>query len=389
MATLVRNSLTALSLLMIMAAGPPLAQTQNVVTEKIIYNFAAGADGQQPEAALIRDTKGNLYGTTVLGGSKDDGTIFGLNPRGIEKVLYSFSGFSDGAVPSGPLVLDSQGNLYGTAAYGGVNNNGTVFELTRTGTLKVLYSFTGGSDGTSPSGGLIRDALGNLYGVTRLGGNHSEGTIFKVAPDGNESVLYTFTGASDGGEPRAGLIMDAQGSLYGTAANGGPNLAGTVFKLTSSGAFSVLHAFGSPNGDGGSPQAPLILDANGNLYGTTEFGGAQFSGTVFKVTAAGLESVIYSFTGGTDGARPIAGLIRDPKGNLYGTTTIGGNTSCHCGVVFKLTLGGTESVVYTFGPGPDGSTPFASLLSNGKGGAYSTTSAGGANAQGTVFELVP
>ena len=252
----------------------------------------------------------------------------------------------------------------------------------------MLYSFTG-SDGSEPFAGLIADSSGNLYGTTQSGGaSGGHGVVFKLSPSGTETVLHTFTGGSDGGIPRAGLIADTGGNLYGTTAGGGASNAGTVFKLSPSGTETVLYSF--TGSDGSGPFAGLIADSSGNLYGTTQSGGASGGhGVVFKLSPGGTETVLYSFTGGSDGGTPRAGLIADSSGNLYGTTQFGG-PGCGgvgCGVVFKLSPSGTETVLYSF-TGSDGSGPFPGLIADSSGNLYGTTLSGGASGgHGVVFKL--
>jgi uncharacterized repeat protein (TIGR03803 family) len=259
-------------------------------------------------------------------------------------VLYSFQGGTDGEGPYGGVVRDAAGNLYGTTSYGGAFSNGTVFKLDTTGQETVLYTFTGGRGGTDgffPAGALIRDAAGNLYGTTQLGGNYSFGTVFKVDSTGIETVLYRFRGGSGGDQPDGGVIMDKAGNLYGTTQGGGTSYDGTVFKLNPSGYKTVLYSFGS-GADGTQPDAGVIADTAGNLYGTTAYGGTSNLGTVFKLDKTGKETVLYSFTGGADGALPVTGLVRDAAGNLYGTAYFGGDSGSFCsgvggcGVVFKI-----------------------------------------------------
>ena len=247
-------------------------------------------------------------------------------------VLHTFTGSPDGAVPDGGLVRDAQGNLYGTTVLGGAYNYGTVFKLDTTGKETVLYSFTGtGGDGANPYAGLVRDAQGNLYGTTNDGGASGGapfgwGTVFKVDTAGTETVLYSFTGPPDGAVTYAGLVRDAQGNLYGTTWSGGAYDAGTAFKVDTAGTETVLHSFSGTGGDGSEPFAGLVRDAQGNLYGTTVLGGdtacnpPNGCGTVFKVDTSGSETVLYAFTG-ADGAGPEAGLVRDAQGNLYGATS--------------------------------------------------------------------
>jgi uncharacterized repeat protein (TIGR03803 family) len=264
--------------------------------ETILYSFPGrGANGSSPEAALTRDASGNLYGTTHGGGAFGAGVVFKLDTAGKETILHSFTGGADGGFPLSRLVRDSSGNLYGTTSDGGVFNSGAcagsgcgvVFKLATTGKETLLHSFTGGADGTYLFAGLIRDASGNFYGTTVLGGNTSCnsgsgcGTVFKLDTTGKKTGLHKFTGAS-GASPYAALIRDASGNLYGTTYGGGVHGLGTVFKLATTGKETVLHSFSGP--DGKNPVAALILDASGNLYGTTFNGGAHGLGTVFKLT---------------------------------------------------------------------------------------------------------
>jgi uncharacterized repeat protein (TIGR03803 family) len=314
-----------------------------------------------------------------------------------ETVLYTFTGHADGATPNAPLLRDDDGNLYGTATFGGNLNDcddqgcGTVFKLSKNGELTALYAFTGGKDGSLPNGPLVRDAEGNLYGTTQEGGAHGWGVVFKVTPSSKETVLYSFgSQAEDGALPMAGLVRDSAGNLYGTTFAGGGNCpgygCGTVYEVTPSGAEKILWRFGHLTNDGLNPYyTTLIRDKQGNLYGTTHYGGANPGpdgtglGTVFKVTSSGEEKVLYSFTGGTDGAFPYAGLAQDAKGNLYGTTG---------GSVFEITTSGKEKTIYDFqGSSGDGSDSTANLLRDANGDLNGTTFQGGSYDGGTVFRV--
>lgn len=320
-------------------------------------------------------------------------------------VLYSFSG-ADGAIPEANLILISS-KLYGTTFSGGAYGDGAIFNLTSTGSETVLRSFAGSSDGANSGSGLIY-RKGSLYGTTFYGGIYGYGTVFKVNPKtGKETVLYNFTGSSlDGGNPYAGLIMDAAGDLYGTTTGGGVSGCdsngffgcGTVFKLTNTGSETVLYRFCSETNctDGQNPIAGLVMDSTGNLYGTTFYGGASGGGTVFKLDpATGIETVLYNFAGGSDGEGPVGGLIREKTGNLYGTTANGGGSAnCEvngyvgCGTVFELTATGQEKVLYRFcsqSNCADGASADAGLIKGTKGNFYSTTYGGGAFGLGTVF----
>ncbi len=371
-----------LSALLVMAVRPAQAQTLTV-----LHGFG-GPDGANSEASLVRDTQGNLYGTTYGGGAHGYGTVFMVSASGIEKTLFSFAGGLDGGYPLGSLVRDAQGNLYGTTSQGGVRHAGTVFMVTRSGKEQVLYAF-GGKDGASPCSNLIQDAQGNFYGTTEAGGVNGSGTVFKLTLSGVETVLYSFTGGADGSEPYAGLVQDVQGNLYGTTLQGGAHGAGTVFRVTLSGIETVLYNF-TGGADGLEPYGGLVLDPQGNLYGTTLEGGAYGYGTVFEVfPSSGIIRVFHSFTGtGGDGADPYAGLVRDSNGNLYGTTYYGGTSGY--GTVFMVTpLFSIYRVLYSFTAGTDGAGPIGGLVRDTPGNLYGTTLWYGANGAGTVFKLTP
>jgi uncharacterized repeat protein (TIGR03803 family) len=341
--------------------------------ETILHSFVGGKDGSNPWAGLIVDAAGNLYGTTNTGGGNycfnnyGCGVVFELSQGKHgwkETILYAFKGGSEGQNPGyGALARDKAGNLYGTTIYGGTGycstGCGVVFKLTHTSGLwkeQVLHTFTAGSqtDGAAPYGGLVLDAAGNVYGTTSIGGSSSPcgcGTVFKLDPSGTETILYNFAGGADGAEPYATLVQDAAGNLYGTTLFGGNNLSfGTVFKLDASGTKTLLHTFAGYPSDGSGPYAPLVQDAAGNLYGTTYFGGnssgggfcetnqqPQGCGIVFKVDTNGKETVLHNFSYPVDGAEVNAGVILDAKGNLYGGTGVGGTRRIHAGILFQLT----------------------------------------------------
>ena len=380
-------------------ASAPLAQGQ---TFTVLYAFKGGTDGASLIGGVVRDNAGNLYGTTGNGGAFSKGTVFKLDATGDETVLYSFTGGADGAIPLAGLMRDAAGNLYGTTEHGGdltCNTNigcGTVFKLDTTGKETVLYSFKGKADGSAPVAGVIRDAAGNLYGTTQLGGIFSSGTVFKLDTTGKETVLYTFTGGrggTDGYFPDGALIRDAAGNLYGTTQLGGNFSFGTVFKVDSSGKETILYRFkGGSNGD--QPVGALIMDKAGNLYGANQGGGTSYDGNVFKLNTAGKETVLYSFTGFSDGVYPAAGVIADAEGNLYGTTQYGGGVTCFgdgCGTVFKLDKTGKETVLYSFTGGADGASPVAGLVRDAAGNLYGTTAFGGDSVCGcgVVFKIAP
>ncbi len=372
---------------------PALASTFTV-----LHTFK-GRDGMTPRSALTLDPQGNLYGTTSSGGSSKCGdslgcgTVFRLAPDGTQTILHEFKGGKDGAYPWSGLSIGPDGALYGTTREGGDGKNcdssgcGTVYRITVNGAESVFYAFQGGdTDGWRPETGVavvkngtiyattseyadtfgalykilpdgaeivlhafdgfpvakpVLDKEGNLYGTTFMDGA-GYGTVFKVTPDGTKSLLHTFSGGSDGSYPRTDLLLDKIGNLYGTAQQGGDHDQGVVFRLAPDGAETVLYTFGAFAGDGGYPFAGVVADRKGNLFGTTSSGGSNNMGTVFKLKSDGEETVLYSFAGSKDGAKPFAALVADKAGNLYGTTYAGGSTKgvCApdgCGTVFRVT----------------------------------------------------
>ena len=378
-------------------------------TEKVLYSFKSGNDGNTPSSSLTWDASGNLYGTTSSGGKHNSGTVFELSPaaggKWNESVIYNFTDGSDGSTPLGGVVFDTAGNLYGTTSRGALGS-GNIFTLMPSGgkwKFKVLHKFKGTTGGV-PSAALIFDSAGNLYGTTAEGGSHEAGTVFELIP-GTKSTwtfksLHSFNpNGHDGTNPLASLTLDAAGNLYGTTHDGGVNREGIVFELTpgSNGKWTetILHAFNAGNGhDGAAPAAPIIFDSNGNIFGTTTSGGKdRFYGVVFELTLNSQdkwqETILHGFTDGLDGGQPNAGLTFDAAGNLYGTGESGG----HAGVVFKETLGTNgkwkHKVVYRFSGGADGSRPYAGLILDADGNLYGTTKQGGADSLGTVFMVKP
>ena len=324
--------------------------------------------GRNPYAGVIRDSAGNLYGTTTAGGASDLGVVYKLDTAGHETVLHSFTGDpNDGASPQAGVIRDSAGNLYGTTFLGGTNsNNGVVYKLDAAGHETLLYSFVRFVDGQNPYAGVIRDSAGNLYGTTQHGGGGA-GTLYMLDASGQETVLYSFTGDA---HPIQGVIGSA-GSFYGVTGSGGPRDAGLVYRLDKAG-FTVLYVF-TGGADGGYNHGGVIRDSAGNLYGAS-WGGGNTNvncawggcGVVYKLDKTGQETVLYSFTGGTDGALPQSGVIRDSAGNLYGTTFQGGITNANCpagcGVVYKVNATGQETVLYSFTGGADGGYPYAGVI---------------------------
>lgn len=396
------RSISAVFLLIVTASMVASAQARTY-KETILYSFANAPDGAYPSASLLMDHKGNFYGTTGGGGTLQGGTIFRLDPSGTETALYNFPPNSqNNPDPMGALVSDRHGNLYGSTWEGGSASGGTVFRLAPNGQETDLHVFTGqGGDGFLSKAGVIIDKKGNLYGTTIMGGASGSGfsghgTVYKVDPSGNESVLYSFTGNEDGGYPYASLVLDAKGNLYGTTYEGGdlscqaPYGCGTVFKVDPAGNETVLYSFTGAYPDYGiSPVGGLVRDKSGNLYGTTAYGGtASYHGNVFKLTPTGDITNLYSFTGSNgDGDWPSSNLTLDGRGNLYGATNYGGSPNCNigCGVVFRVSPDGQETILYTFTGSETGFEP-SGLIRHG-GHLYGTTSNGGTFNVGTIFTI--
>lgn len=417
-------------------ATTPKTQQPNAVSGEDIYVFPAGGqNGGSPRGKLTFDSAGNLYGTTYGGGGFDTncpfawcGTVFELSPNGQEKwnetqVLDFPHLGKDGANPIAGVILDSQGNIYGTTSNGGegrcnLRGCGVVFKLMRSASgqwdKSVLYTFTGAGDG-GDAGPLTFDTTGNLYGTAYFGGNvscyglDSCGVIFKLSPTGSgqwqESVIYSFTGGSDGAGPSGGLTWDAAGNLYGATYFGGGNGCtgfgcGTVFELMPDGnggwTERALYNFGKTTEEGAYPNGDLIFDSAGNLYGTAQ-GGRYNSGVAFELTPTGnarwKETVLHGFTGGHDGLAP-SSLTIDSSANLYGTTFAGGIGNCYggCGLVYQLVHehGGWRLIVlHSFSGGDDGANPTSALTFDAEGDLFGSTSTGGATGWGTIFELSP
>jgi len=342
--------------------------------ETTLYSFRGigSGDGAYPGGPPVVDKAGNLYDETFEGGTgscfggEGCGTVFKLAPDGTETVLHAFRGGSDGASPDESVILDDKGNLYGTTEVGGSGKCsysgyppgcGTIFKLAPDGTETVLYAFRGGStDGSDPSGNLVADTSGNLYGTTTLAGGTACqgfgcGTVFKLAPDGTERVLYSFcarAGCSDGADPIfTSLFMDRKANLYGTTEFGGSGTGcgsgkgcGAVYKLAPDGTETVLYSFCSLSqcSDGDYPDSNVIVNRKGDFVSTTAGGGAHGFGALFGLSRHGAETLLYSFKSGRDGASPNASVIADPKGHLYGTTYAGGSGNCTggCGTVYTL-----------------------------------------------------
>jgi uncharacterized repeat protein (TIGR03803 family) len=359
----------------------------------VVYAFPGIAGGQYPyNGGVTLGSDGRLYGTTEYGGSDGAGVLYQLDGNRCETVLYTFDLFTANGYgqPTGNVIRDSAGNFYGTTFIGQADVGygfGVVYKVNTSGHATVLHNFTNGTDGGNPYGGVILDAKGNVYGTASGGGASGDGVVFKIDTSGNETVLYSFTGGTDGGFPYGSIIRDSAGNFYGTTNGGGAAGAGVVFKLDSSGNETVLYSF-SGGADGGYPLAGLIRDSDGNFYGTTNGGGASSAGVVFKLDTSGSETVLHTFTGGADGGYPLwVVLARDLAGNLYGTTASGG--TANEGVVFKIDTSGNESVLHSFTGGPDGGTPFTGVILGPEEQLYGATALGGQANVGVVFEIKP
>jgi uncharacterized repeat protein (TIGR03803 family) len=391
----------SLKFLVVLGLGA-LAPAQTFTT---LYQFTL-ADGAYPLASVIQDQTGNLYGTTSQGGSRLScdylghgcGVVYKLDDAGVETVLHSFcpqTDCLDGAYPQSPVVRDKTGNIYGTATGGGSTFLGVVFKIDTAGNESVLYNFTGGSDGCQPYQGVIRDKAGNLYGTTS--GCNSAATIFKVDHAGKFHLLHSFKGhPSDGAGPVYGhLTMDQYGNLYGVTTYGGSGGCevsygeygcGVLYELGKNGTYRVLYNFKGGTEDGCTPYGSVVQDKSGSFYGTTYGCGSAGLGTVWKVTAKGKEAVLHHFQGPLDGCNPYAGVARDPTGNLYGVTW-------GCDTLYKLSAKGKLTQLHSFSDRDPGS-PIGELLRTSAGALFGTTVGGPGSfcpmtSCGTVWKYVP
>ena len=306
----------------------------------VLHTFIGTPDGSMPQGGLVRDAKGNLYGTTFEGGRTCQrnftgcGTVFELGSTGKEKFILRFGGPRLGMFPNATLFMDAAGDLYGTTTQQDV-----VFKL-HGREYSIVHQFTSVPDGSTPEGGLIQDADGNLYGSTSFGGTVGDGTVYKLDPAGNETILYSFTGGADGFQPRGDLVRDSGGNLYGaTVFSNNFTANGTIYKLDPKGQLTVLYTFPYGGAEGDYARG-FALDGKGNLYVTTSDGINCACGSIFKLNRAGKKTIIHTFSGGTDGGGPTSGLLRDAAGNIYGTAVSGGDLSCNaptgCGVIYKI-----------------------------------------------------
>jgi uncharacterized repeat protein (TIGR03803 family) len=399
-------------------------------TEKPVYSFTSLTDGAAPRP-LILASNGYFYGAAQLGGTGCStllwpdgcGTVFKVDSSGNVTSLHDFTG-DDGANPIGALSQASDGNFYGLTQWGGAYNEGAIFKVHPTGSLTTLYSFTGGSDGAQPSGALVIGTDGYFYGVAFAGGDYGAGVVFKADSSGGEATFYSFSGGTDGYGPQA-LIQASDGNFYGTTQNGGNSSCnafggsgcGTVFKIDTAGHLTTLYSF-SGGSDGAQPEEALVEVSDGHFYGTTLFGGDPNCtasgytgcGTIFKIDSVGDFSLVHQFSGEAEGGVPFSSLIQAGDGDFYGTATAGGDPSCSvyasgenyptyigCGTVFKMDSAGDVNALYSFTGSPnDGSNPFGTLIEGSDGYLYGTTRWGGTDSScpytsnggcGTVFKV--
>lgn len=378
----VRLTLPLFALVLAFNSGAPRRAADPTFHFMVIHDFA-GTDGANPVGQMSSDQFGTYYGVTAAGGAFGAGVVYKTDSNGVEAVLHSFNGTSDGAQLNGGLAVDTARNLYGTAARGGSSNQGVVFRVDQSGAETVLYSFTGGADGGQPHASPILDASGNLFGTASRGGRFGHGIVYKIDTSNRQSVLYSFTGGSDGGTPNGVLLLDASGNLFGTTTAGGANSRGVVFELTPGGQLAILHSF-TGGSDGGSPQGGVVADSAGSLFGTAPLGGRQNNGVVYQIIG-GVFSVLHTFNNLGDGRTPSPDLTIETTGRLYGAAqgvhTCGAAT---CGLVFFLTPAGELVPLHDF-LGSDGSAPTDLLRREVRD--FGVTTGGGANGLGVIYKI--
>ncbi len=359
--------------------------------EKPLYAFTGGANGRYPDSGLTEGPDGNFYGTTTFGGINDVGTVYEITPAGVHTVLYSFTtGPGDGQNPASGLELGSDGDFYATTTGGGTYGRGTIsFKISTAGTLTTLYSFGANGSGATPQGLTLLDD-GIFYGTTSAGGANNLGTVYKMTSAGVQTVLYSFTAGADGQIPVAGLSPANDGNLYGVTFYGGANNVGTLFRIAPNGTgYATVYSFGGNTADGTYPGNKLRTAPDGNLYGSTGSGGAGGYGTIFKYDLSSrVTSVVHAFAGGpADGNFPSSRLRVGNDGNLYGVTFFGGYFDS--GTFFRLDASGTLSVLYSFSGGAGGQSPNSSLLLTSDGDFLGTTVTGGPTNNGTIYRIHP
>ena len=378
-------------------------------TYKTLHSFSGASDGTYPQSGLVMDAAGNLYGTTPQGGAYDMGTLFKVMPDGTFTLLHTFKGGRDGAVPTGAaLTLDGHGTIYGLTEQGGIANGGTAYRF-RNGKMKVLHSFGVGDDSSWPQSGLLLQPDGSLVGTASQGGgaggaycaaSRGCGTIFRLAPDGTETILHAFAGDAynDGSGPTGTPVRDLAGNLYGTTYYGGQGDAGTVYRIAPDNTARILYVFTNP---AVHPHQGLAIDREGNLFGTTEETSGHYATEVFEVDNKNQESIVYDLSAGTGNGVGLTSLLADRKGNLYGTLASGGGNrtgACEqyggCGAFFVLDPWSHQvTVLHGFG-GSDGQLPYSGVVTDGRGNFYGTTKWGGLtkwnngySTNGTLFKI--
>lgn len=365
---------------------------------QVLHSFGKETPVVVAPSPLVLGKDGNFYGT-ALGGDYNDGVVFKLTPAGVVSVVHSFdSSTGDGNEPSG-LILASDGNFYGTTVGGGTNGWRTVFKMTPDGTESVLYSFKGYPSDATYVWGLFQASDGNFYGTSDFGGPDNEGTVFKVSPSGIETVLYSFGSVT--GDPAAGfsrLVESDGGAFYGVSLSGGTNNDGAVFKITAEGILTLVHSFTTGGSDGFHPSG-LLKGSDGNFYGVTIGGGPNNTGVVYKLTPAGVETIVYAFDPSFGGSHPDGNLSHDSDGNLYGGTEAGGyprtqsgNSGCsltgQSGTIFEITAAGTAVLLSNFGPtDADGTNPSGPPIQGQDGNLYGVTTSGGASHAGVFYKI--
>ncbi len=366
-----------------------LAEESRGQTFTVLYPFGfTQAPGYNPEPRLIQASDGNFYGACSVGGLQQGstlptGTIFKLTPAGQVTPVYTFHS-SDGRGPNA-LVQGSDGNFYGTTQYDGPSGGGTVFSVTPGGTLTTLYRFaSGGVKGYQPMARLIQGSDGNFYGTTFYGGMNGGGVVFKITPSGTLTIFHDFDdNLYDDGHPIAPLVEGKDGNFYGTASSGGPMFgAGTVFKLTPGGTYTVLHTFRGGDTDGSEPHAGLVQGKDGNFYGSTWYGGPSNIGVIYKITPGGTFTFLHAFDG-NDGSTPQGELVEAGDGNFYGVT----GTTASSGTIFRITPQGALTTLHYFDQAADGDIPHAGMTLGSDGNLYGTTWVHGPYLEGTAYKL--
>lgn len=362
------------------SAGGTIFKITPAGTLTVLRSLLSATDGGNPKGSLAKATDGSFYGLTNIGGSNLFGTLFKITSAGAFTVLTRFNGATQGNAPFETVLKAKDSSYYGTASSGGLYNYGTIFKICR-GTVTMLRSFNRNTDGGTPKGSLVQGTDGYLYGCTTEGGTGSAGTIFKISPTGVFAVLKNLSATADGGSPQGSLLAPGDGNFYGMTKSGGANGSGTIFKLTPTGAYTVLrHLAGST--DGANPEGNLVRGSDGNFYGVT-----YTNGRIFRITPGGVFTVLHAFLASTEGSYPAGSLVLGTDGKFYGTTSGGGINNA--GTIFKVTPTGTITILKVLSPATDGGSPRGNLVMGTDGNFYGATSTGGSNKAGTVFKITP